>query len=230
MIRKKTTRADLENKKGLFIQIGLVFSLLLTFISFEYTREDLKNIKLQAQRDVQDELDIIPITRQEMQKPPDPPKPKIILIDLKIVSDDIEIDDNLDFDAFDSNQNDAIKIAQVVGNKNEEEEEEKVFLAVEEMPSFQGGTIEKFRSYVQSTVLYPEVAIDNGIHGVVHVSFVVNRQGEITSIKILRGVDVLLDDAVKVALQKAPKWKPGTQRGKPVNVFYTIPVKFAMLE
>jgi periplasmic protein TonB len=228
MNRKKTERADLENKKGLFIQIGLVFSLMLTFIAFEYTRQDLKDFSLGTRTDGLEEVDIIPITRQELVKPPEPPKPKVILIDLKIVEDDIELDDNLDFDAFDANQNDAIKIAQVIGNKNDEEEDEKIFLAVEEMPSFKGGTLETFRNYIQSTVEYPEVAIDNSISGVVHVTFIVNRQGEVSSIKILRGVDPSLDNAVTLALQKAPKWQPGLQRGKPVNVMFTIPVKFVM--
>jgi periplasmic protein TonB len=89
-------------------------ALLFTMGTFEYSQEDLKDYRLLALRNVQGEEDIIPITRQELQKSPEPPKPKTILIDLKIVDNDIKLDDNLDFDAFDLNQNDAIKIAEIV--------------------------------------------------------------------------------------------------------------------
>jgi periplasmic protein TonB len=228
MISKKTERANLEKKKGLFTEIGLVLALLFTLAAFEYTKEDLKTNTLQAIRDASGEEEIIPITRQELQKPPEPPKPKTVIIDLKIVEDDVKLDDDLDFDAFDANQNDAIKIATIVGNKEEEEEDKQVFLIVEDMPSFQGGTIENFRNYIQATVKYPALAMENSISGTVYVSFVVNRRGEVSNINIVRGVDPSLDEAVISALKQAPKWEPGKQRGKPVNVSFSIPVKFIL--
>jgi len=229
MISKKTERADLEKKKGLFTEIGLVLALFFTLGAAEYTKEDLKQSTLQALRDAQGEEEIVPITRQELQKPAEPPKPKTVIIDLKIVEDDVKLDDNLDFDAFDANQNDAIKIATVVGNTKEEEEEDKtVFQIVEDMPSFQGGTIENFRNYIQETVKYPQIAMENSISGTVYVSFVVNRRGEVSNINIVRGVDPSLDEAVINALKHAPKWEPGKQRGKPVNVSFSIPVKFIL--
>ena len=229
MISKKTERANLEKQKGLFTEIGLVLALIFTLGAFEYTKEDLKQSTLQALRDAQGEEEIIPITRQELQKPPEAPKPKTVIIDLKIVEDDVKLEDNLDFDAFDANQNDAIKIATVVGNTKEEEEAETtVFLIVEDMPTFQGGSIENFRNYIQATVKYPALAMENSISGTVYVSFVVNRRGEVSNITIARGVDASLDEAVINALKNAPKWEPGKQRGKPVNVSFSIPVKFIL--
>lgn len=230
MISKKTERANLEKKKGLFTEIGLVLALIFTLAAFEYTKEDLKTSTLQAIRDAQGEEEIIPITRQELQKPVEPPKPKTVIIDLKIVEDDVKLEDNLDFDAFDANQNDAIKIATVVGNtsKEEEEEDKQVFLIVEDMPTFQGGSIENFRNYIQQTVKYPQIAMENSISGTVYVSFVVNRRGEVSNINIVRGVDPSLDEAVITALKQAPVWEPGKQRGKPVNVSFSIPVKFIL--
>jgi protein TonB len=228
MISKKTERANLEKKKGLFTEIGLVIALVFSLLAFEYTKEDLKTNQLQAMRDAQGETEIVPITRQELQKPVEPPKPKTVIIDLKIVEDNVKLDDNLDFDAFDVNENDAIKIATVVGNKEQEEEDKQVFLIVEDMPSFQGGTIENFRNYIQSTVKYPALAMENSISGTVYVSFVVNRRGEVSSINIVRGVDASLDEAVINALKQAPTWEPGKQRGKPVNVSFSIPVKFIL--
>jgi periplasmic protein TonB len=229
MISKKTDRANLEKKKGLFTEIGLVLALIFTLAAFEYTKEDLKQSSLMALRDAKGESEIVPITRQELQKPVEPPKPKTVIIDLKIVEDDVKLDDNLDFDAFDANQNDAIKIANVVGNSKEEEEEDKqVFLIVEDMPTFQGGSIENFRNYIQQTVKYPALAMENSISGTVYVSFVVNRRGEVSGINIVRGVDASLDEAVINALKQAPVWEPGKQRGKPVNVSFSIPVKFIL--
>jgi periplasmic protein TonB len=229
MITKKTERANLEKKKGLFTEIGLVLALIFTLAAFEYTKEDLKTSSLMALKDAAGDEEIIPITRPELQKPPEPPKPKTVIIDLKIVEDDVKLEDNLDFDAFDANQNDAIKIATVVGNtKEQEEEENQVFQIVEDMPSFQGGTIEKFRDYIQSTVKYPTLAMENSISGTVYVGFVVNRRGEVSNITIVRGVDPSLDEAVITALKQAPVWEPGKQRGKPVNVSFSIPVKFIL--
>ncbi len=229
MISKKTERANLEKQKGLFTEIGLVLALIFTLAAFGYTKEDLKQSTLQALRDAQGEEEIIPITRQELQKPLEAPKPKTVIIDLKIVEDDVKLEDNLDFDAFDANQNDAIKIATVVGNTKEEEEAETtIFLIVEDMPTFQGGSIENFRNYIQTTVKYPALAMENSISGTVYVSFVVNRRGEVSNITILRLVDPSLDEAVINALKNAPKWEPGKQRGKPVNVSFSIPVKFIL--
>ncbi|MCK9323915.1 MAG: energy transducer TonB [Bacteroidales bacterium] len=228
MVPKKTDRANLETKKGLFIEIGLVIALALTLAAFEYTKEDLRTANIQAIRDVQGEEEIIPITRQELQKPQDPPKPKTVIIDLNIVEDDIELTDELDFESFDANQDDAIQIADVIGNKEEEEEDVEVFYIVETMPQFQGEGIEAFRAYIQKNVTYPQLALENGISGIVYVSFVINRRGELTNISILRSVDPSLDEEVIRALKAAPKWEPGKQRGKPVNVSFSIPIRFIL--
>jgi len=227
MISKKTDRANLESKKGLFTEIGLVVALIFTLAAFEYTKEDLKTNSLMAIRDAQGDEEIVPITRQELQKQ-EPPKPKTIIIDLKIVDDDIKLNDDLNFDAFDANQNDAIKIESLIGNQAEEEEDAQIFQIVEDMPKFQGGEIEEFRNYIQTMVKYPPLAMENGISGTVYVSFVVNRRGEIAGINIIRGVDPSLDEEVIKALKGAPKWEPGKQRGKPVNVSFSIPVKFIL--
>lgn len=230
MVPKKTDRANLETKKGLFIEIGLVIALALTLAAFEYTKEDLRTANIQAIRDVQGEEEIIPITRQELQKPQDPPKPKTVIIDLNIVEDDIELTDELDFESFDANQDDAIQIADVIGNREQEQEEEdvEVFYIVETMPQFQGEGIEAFRAYIQKNVTYPQLALENGISGIVYVSFVINRRGELTNISILRSVDPSLDEEVIRALKAAPKWEPGKQRGKPVNVSFSIPIRFIL--
>ncbi len=110
----------------------------------------------------------------------------------------------------------------------QEEMEEEVFVIVETMPQFRGGDISKFREYVQEKVVYPEEAIKKGISGRVFVQFVVDVTGKVAEIKIVRGVDPLLDNEVIRILKDSPKWKPGNQRGKPVKVSFTIPVEFSL--
>lgn len=112
--------------------------------------------------------------------------------------------------------------------KEEEEEDVEVFYIVETMPQFQGEGIEAFRAYIQKNVTYPQLALENGISGIVYVSFVINRRGELTNISILRSVDPSLDEEVIRALKAAPKWEPGKQRGKPVNVSFSIPIRFIL--
>jgi TonB family protein len=104
----------------------------------------------------------------------------------------------------------------------------QVFQVVEDMPEFQGGTIETFKSWVQANVKYPTMAMENKISGTVYVKFVVNEKGNVQDINIIRSVDPILDDEVVRAMKSAPAWKPGYQKGQPVNVSFSIPVRFVL--
>ena len=225
MVPKKTERADLEKKKSLFLQIGYVIALGLLLLAFEWTKEDLRISNLGELKDLTGEEEIVPITRQELQKPPTPPKPKQVIIELNIVEDDVQLEDELNLEDFNSNQNDIIQIVDLSG---EEEEAADVFYIVEDMPKFQGGSLDDFRNYIQGNIKYPPIAMENGISGTVYVTFVVNARGEIATITIVRGVDAALDNEVIRALKSAPRWAPGKQRGKPVNVSMSIPIKFIL--
>lgn len=107
------------------------------------------------------------------------------------------------------------------------EEEDQVFFIVEDMPEFPGGDL-ALRKYIANSIKYPDVAIENGIQGKVYVTFVVTSEGRIANTKIARGVDPSIDrEAVRV-VNSLPKWKPGYQRGEPVNVSYTVPINFVL--
>jgi len=231
MKSKKTSRANLEEWKSTFMMLGLVIALALFYVMLEITKEQRYSKIITGLEKVQEVTEVIPITRQEL-KQAEPPKPKQVIIDLNIVDDKVAIDDNLDFDAFDADQNDIIKINELLGNqqKQEEVEEEAPFLIVESMPTFQGGDIDKFRQWVQANLIYPQVALENQISGRVYVSFVVEKDGSIErrTINILRGVDTALDNEVIRALLSAPKWEPGKQREKPVRVTFSISVNFIL--
>jgi len=107
-------------------------------------------------------------------------------------------------------------------------EDDKVFTVVHEMPTFQGGDINKFREWVQRNVKYPDIAKENGIQGKVFVQFVVDNKGSVRDITILRGVDPSLDNAVIDLIDSSPEWKPGIHEGKEVPVSMTITVNFQL--
>lgn len=103
----------------------------------------------------------------------------------------------------------------------------KVYDVVEQMPSFPGGDA-ALMQYLGSHVKYPAEAEENGITGRVVVSFVVERDGSISTAKVVKSVDPQLDrEALRVILSM-PKWKPGKQNGDPVRVKYTLPINFRL--
>lgn len=222
---KKSPKADLENKKAVFMQIGLVVALSLVLIAFEWTTTDVAIGSMQMTEDVAAEEEIIPITRQEEVKPPPPPPPPKVSDVLNIVEDDVELDDELELMDTEANENTEIdyQAIEVV----EEEEDAPVFFIVEQMPVFPGGE-EALRKYIAQSVKYPAIAQENGIQGRVFVAFVVNTKGEVTDVKIARGVDPnLYKEAIRV-VSNMPKWTPGKQRGKAVKVSYTVPINFVL--
>ena len=103
--------------------------------------------------------------------------------------------------------------------------DEPLFM-VEVMPSFKGGDINKFRDWVQKRTNYPQAAIDNRIQGRVFLTFIVELDGSVSNVTIVKGVDALIDDEAVKAIQASPKWSPGLQRGLPVRVRYSMWLSF----
>ena len=223
---KKSPKADLEPKKVIFTQIGLVVALSLVLIAFEWTTTDVAVSSMQMAEDVAAEEEIIPITRQEEVKPPPPPPPPKVSDVLNIVDDDVELDDELVLLDTESNENITVDY-KAVEVQEEEEADAPVFFIVEEMPVFPGGE-EALRKYIAQSVKYPAIAQENGIQGRVFVAFVVNTKGEVTDVKIARGVDPNLDKEAIRVVNSMPKWSPGKQRGKAVKVSYTVPINFVL--
>ncbi len=224
---KKSPKADLENKRNVFVQFGLVIALGITLFAFEWTTkvEQAGSLGAIAEQEVEDE--IIPITRQEEVKPPPPPPPPQVIEVLNIVTDDTQIEDELQIDDSEADKETVIDVAPVVVQKEEEEEEAQVFFIVEEMPEFPGGEL-ALRKFIAQSIKYPVIAQENGIQGKVYVNFVVDKDGSITSAKIARGVDQSLDKEALRVVNSLPKWKPGKQRGKAVKVSYTVPINFVL--
>jgi protein TonB len=221
---KKTKKADLENKRGLFLEIGLVLSLALVFLAFEWRIDSYEADVLVDVQELFVDDDVVPITREQI-KPPPPPAP--ILADvLLIVDNEEDFDEILDIIDSEAQIDDAVKI-QDVSDDIEDNDEPRVFVIVEDMPEFPGGEIALLK-WIAKSVKYPTLALENGIAGRVHLNFVINEKGGIDNIVVTRGVDPSLDKEAVRVIKKMPKWKPGKQRGKAVKVSFSLPINFQL--
>ena len=224
---KKTEKASLENKKLLFLEIGLVISLLVTFLAFEWKQEEISVSNLEDTTEIEAEEEIIPITQDTPPPPPAEVKIPILSDQIDIVDDNIELENtvmNLEDDA-----NLGVEIQDYVEVVEEKVEEEAIpFQLVEEKPSFNGGDANTFTKWVMERIVYPEIARENGVQGRVTLQFTVEKDGRVTKVKVLRGVDPQLDKEAVRVVSMSPKWKPGKQRDRAVAVTYTFPVQFAL--
>ena len=225
---KKTEKANLENKKLLFTEIGLIISLLIVFIAFEWTQAEVKVSNLEDTTEVVTEEEIIPITQETPPPPPSAPKIPILSDQIDIVDDEIELEDDM-FMNLEDNADLGVEIMDYVEVEEEVVEEEAIpFQLVEEKPSFQGGDANQFSKWVNSRLVYPEIAKENGVQGRVTLQFTVEKDGSVTKVKVLRGVDPSLDKEAVRVVSMSPKWKPGKQRDRAVPVTYTFPVIFQL--
>lgn len=225
---KKSPKASLENKKLLFVEIGLVIALTAVYIAFNWTSRDAQVSTLEADNQVVQEEEIIPITQETPPPPPEAPKIPVLSDQIDIVDDEIKIDN--DFLSLEDNSDMGVEIMDYVENVQEEvvEEEAIPFQLVEEKPSFMGGDANQFSVWVNKRLVYPEIAKENGVQGRVTLQFTVEKDGSVTKVKVLRGVDPSLDKEAVRVVSMSPKWTPGKQRDRAVPVTYTFPVYFKL--
>ncbi len=221
---KKSKRADLESKKGVFMQIGLIVALGLILLAFSYkTFERTSTLNIQMQVDDTPE-EIIPITKQEV-KPPPPPPPKQVTV-INIVEDDVEVEDDIEIDV-EADQETIVDDFIPIVEEEEAAVEMEIFTVVEAMPTFPGGDAARMK-FLQDNIKYPQMARESGIQGTVYVTFVVERQGNVTDVRILRGIGGGCDEEAIRVIKLMPKWEAGMQRGKPVRVQFNMPIKFTL--
>lgn len=221
---KKSPEADLQNRKGLFFEIGLVIALAAVLGAFLYTPKEYRIEQVVSNVVVEDQQ-IVEVTRQE-QKPPEQPKKvemQVVTDILDVVTNDTKITSDINFDEF---TEDMEITAAPVEVEEEVIEEETPFIRVEKMPSFQGGDLNAFRNWVQGKLDYPQIAQENGISGRVVLSFVIEKDGTLTNIEVLQAPDRSLSEEAVRVLETSPKWEPGMQSNKAVRVKYTLPVDF----
>ena len=225
MEEKKTPKANLESKKLMFMQIGLAISLLVALLVFghkSYAKREIDASLLNRSVEIDEEM--VEITKQDEPKPQPVEVPQQTT-QLEIVDDDVEVKDieiNVEVD-----QNEVIEEYVAPEVVEEEVVEQEIFQIVEEMPQFPGGE-QKLMEYVAKNIKYPQIARETGIQGRVFVGFVVEPDGSISNVKLLRGIGGGCDEEAMRVIKSLPKWKPGKQRGKPVRVSYQIPVNFRL--
>ena len=225
---KKSEKANLENKKLLFVEVGLVISLAITLFAFEWTSTETEVAVLEDTQELVLEEEIIPITQEAPPPPPAAPKIPVLSDQIDIVDDEIEVDDDL-FMNLEDDSSLGVEIMDYVEVEEEVVEEEAIpFQLVEEKPSFQGGDANQFSKWVNSRLEYPEIAKENGVQGRVTLQFTVEKDGSVTKVKVLRGVDPSLDKEAVRVVSMSPKWSPGKQRDRAVPVTYTFPVIFQL--
>lgn len=225
---KKTPKADLENRRTLFTEIGLVVALLVVWGAFSYSTKEKAVASLGEDTQVVEVEDMVPITEETPPPPPEAPKIPVLSDQIDIVEDDIKVDDN--FMSLEDDASLGVEIMDYVEEVKEEvvEEEAIPFQLVEEKPSFNGGDANEFSKWVNSKLQYPEIAKENGVQGRVTLQFTVNPDGSVSNVKVLRGVDSSLDKEAMRVVSMSPKWKPGKQRDRAVKVTYTFPVIFQL--
>ncbi|HOH74309.1 MAG TPA: energy transducer TonB [Paludibacteraceae bacterium] len=222
---KKTPKANLENKKTMAILIGLVLALGIMFIAFEWSKNEIKVYDDAIQGEFVEDEEMIEVTfRNETPPPPPPPIQETVLSDVIDIRDDKEDIQTKDFDSEDD-KNKKVVIQAPIAAPVEEPEENRIHVVVERMPEFPGGEA-AMNQFINRTIRYPVIAQENGIQGRVVVQFVVNTDGKIVDVEVVRGVEESLDKEAIRVVKAMPPWNPGRQGGKNVRVKYTLPIRF----
>lgn len=231
MEAKKSQKADLENKKGLFLEIGLVSILALVLVAFNLRSSDDTGSGMDM-RIISDEMEeeIIQTEEEQQQEPepePEQPEPEVTT-ELEIVDNEAEIHNELGIvDAGDdaNKQQEEVVVTDVVEEQDVAEEE--IFVFVEKNPEYPGGE-EALYKFLGENIKYPDMARDNNITGTVVVKFVVEKDGRITKASILREIGGGCGKEALRVINSMPKWSPGQQSGKPVRTEFTLPVQFQL--
>lgn len=219
---KKSSEANLENKKAGFFFVGFVMISAIVGMAFEYSEfvpAPKEEFALENNKDVYQIYDI-PEEEEIPEEEPEVAPPPPMVEDVEVVEDDEEVPE-INFDDFEK------EIDEIPVEETPEIKEEKVYDFVEVEPSFPGGAA-AMQEWIKSKVEYPELAREMGEQGIVYVKFVVGSDGSIQNVKIAKGVSDALDTEAKRVVKAMPKWTPGEQAGKAVPVNFTLPINFRL--
>lgn len=221
---KKSSKAELRNKRFDFFLIGLTLSLLLVFGAFSYKVYDQKDNTLENII-VEEDIVVMENTVQEKKPPPPPPPPEI-----EVVDDDVEIEeDQPEIEANEIDQDTEMEEYEQAEEEEEPEETNEVFeiFDVSEKAVFPGGD-EGLQRFIAENITYPPMALENDMQGTVNVMFVVTKKGDVKDIAILgskKGFG-LEEEAMRVIKKTSGMWKAAKQRDRSVDMRFRIPVKF----
>ncbi len=225
METKKNPKKDLNRQMTLFLQIGLVFALTVVLVAFEWRTYEKNEFTLISSGAVQIDEELVQITQQE--QPLEPPKP-VSPTTFEITDDTAAIQDEINIDIEVRPDQPAPAYVPVIPEVEPEPIEDEIFTFVEEYPEFPGGD-KALREFILNNLNYPEIARKSGITGTVYVQFVVEKDGSISDVKVVRGIGGGCDEEAVRVVKSMPKWKPGKQRGMPVRVYFTLPIELKLL-
>lgn len=230
-IRRRYTRTMIVSTL-----IGMVIVLAAVIIPY-IKAKNIAQIKARDANEIIAEM-ANDLQQEEAAPPPPPPPPPpaeqqtVVKYVAPVVVDSIKPEDQTQLMTADDVSETVVdqEVVEVVEQVQEEVEYEapaEVFVVVEEMPSFPGGDTELFK-FIYENIKYPEVAKENNIQGKVILRFCVTYKGTVDQVSVVRGVDPTLDDEAIRVIKMLPLWKPGKQGGKPVNVWYSVPISFQL--
>ena len=217
---KKNKKADLESKKFLFLQIGFVTTLALLLIAFEWAVTPKESFSLEISGLPPEEIDIVPLTFPKKEIPAAPSE-------ITPVEDHKDLIDEAEVQSVEGLPDTYIPIVPINDPEIPDPGDEP-FYKVEDMPTFMGKEAGYFREWIYKNLTYPQKAIDNQIQGTVYISFVVNKDGSVSDIEVVREVHPLLDNETIRVISSSPRWEPGRQWGKPARVKFIFPLSFKL--
>lgn len=221
METKKSFKADLRNKRSLFLEIGLVVALCLVVFAFSHTPEVPRG-KAVVTSSIPVPEEYLPVNTEHL-KPQRHIRVSPVVPILQIIANDDTAPTDFVWDDITADA----KIELVAPTATEDIiDDNTIFLDAEKMPAFRGGDLNAFRTWVQENIKYPQVALDNGIFGRVTLAFVIEKDGRLTNIEVLQAPDRSLSEEAIRVLNASPKWAPGRQRNQAVRIKFTLPVEF----
>lgn len=237
MESKKHPKANLENKRGLFFQIGLVLAIGITLLAFEWKTYETHVSVISCEFADQTVEELVPITfQQPAPQPPPPPtrtNPDILALVDNTTKPTEEVNEPIPA---------PVPFIEIPYIPEKPIVEEVVYGSAQRMPTFPGCETEssemarqncsslKLMRFLSEHIKYPAMAKDAGIEGKVFINFVIDSKGEVKNVELLRGIPngALLDKEAMRVVGNLPNFNPGKQQGKAVSVRYTLPVIFAL--
>ncbi len=214
MALRKTDKANLRRRYPVLVEISLIASLALLIAAFRVQYNPDTEFIITEEQQIVVEMEEIEQT-QQIEKPPPPPRPPV---PIEVPNDEILEDDIIDIDA----EIDFDEPIVLPPPPPTAEPEPEIFVVVENMPELIGGI-----AGLQKRVTYPEIAKKAGVEGTVFLQFIVDEEGNVVDPVVMRGIGAGCDEAALEAIRTA-KFKPGRQRGKPVKVKFSLPVRFRL--
>jgi protein TonB len=232
---------DIRRRYSRTMTISIIVGITIIVASAIIPYIKAKSIAVQKARDANEVIAEMAndIQQEEAAPPPPPPPPPpaeqqtVVKYVAPVVVDTIKPEEATQLMTADdaaqtvTDQDVGLEVVEQVQEEVQEEAPQEVFVVVEEMPSFPGGDTELFK-FIYDNIKYPEIAKENNIQGKVILRFCVTYKGTVDQVSVVRGVDPALDEEAIRVIKMLPLWKPGKQGGKPVNVWYSVPISFQL--